>query len=141
MTALLGSQEPRQQPCLPPADLGLGLGQVTVALGSKVTRWSAGCVLFPYPEEVILSWLCVRAYACLCVRVRERVCGLFTISICAAFKAHLPPLCPRVGPPTPCTGAGADSLLYRLPHMWPSLRRAGCTMGWVPHRCSFMIYG
>lgn len=39
-------------------------------------------------------------------------------------------------------GAGADSLLYYLPHIWPSLHKAGDTVeyGSGPHKCSFVIY-
>lgn len=64
MTALAGSQESREEPCLPPADLALGKSlSSSVALGSKLTRRH---VIFPHPEE---DHLLLAMHMCVCVFV------------------------------------------------------------------------
>lgn len=87
----------------------------------------------------------VTVYVCMCVCVHMYVpmyvwsdsspalgtySGLFAISSCATFEGDLP-------------RCRDDSLLCRVPHMWPSLHRAGHTVGCGkgPHECSYMMYG
>lgn len=97
--ALIGSQESRQQPHLPPPDVTVTLGKslpFSVALGSKRTRWSVGCVLFPYSAACMHVCMCVCARVRICTCVRACGCplspplGLASTLVCSVFSYVLP---------------------------------------------------